>query len=787
MKKHIILLATALSFSAAALAQNPFLPLWEYIPDGEPYVFEDPDKPGEYRVYVYGSHDSTIKEYCGYEQVTWSAPVDDLTNWRYDGVILRVTHDRDGNLLHEDGRGDMLYAPDMTVRTEKDGSKTYFLYPNNQEGGRKGMVAKSKRPDGPFEVINWSKDNPRECVGPLDFDPGVFIDDDGKVYAYWGFERSYAAELDPTTMATIKPETLVTDLLPGRYQDNYYRFFEASSMRKIEDKYVLIYSRFTPDGEYGLAESNYTLAYAYSDNPLGPFTFGGTIIDGRGLKQFPDGHWMATATSGGNTHGSIFEANGQWYVVYHRQTGLDEYSRQAMAAPITVSVEKGKGGKVTISQGEYTSEGFSINGLNPLHRTAAGWACYYTGPKPSENSWPRFTHYGSYIEATRVDLNQMARSYSLRDAVCPVVNNTAGSVVGYKYFDFSKMTDNGTLLLTLKPLGVDGLINVMIGAPTEQEGGCLIGQLMVSKRMPQRAIEMAIPVQHLQSKQGKQAIYFVFNSIEQDKSICELHSFIFKNRDVANVYTIEAGNTAMTIDASQGGRIISYTVDGQEVLSQISFPNMFGSTFWTSPQKEWNWPPVREHDVLPYSVEKIDGNLVMTSQLSQQFPILITKAFKANVDGSIDVTYTMTNKGTESRKVAPWEITRVQSEGSIFFNASVSGISPKGLMPFTQKNGLAWYDIEHSTAQRKINADGRGWLAYQRNGLLLIKHFADLKANQPAPDEAEIQVYVHDGHAYVELESQGAYTNLAPGESTEWTVRWELRKVNGNERYWNIK
>ncbi len=45
----------------------------ELFPDGEPYVFEDPDNPGEYRVYVYGSHDMRIREYCGDDQVVWSA------------------------------------------------------------------------------------------------------------------------------------------------------------------------------------------------------------------------------------------------------------------------------------------------------------------------------------------------------------------------------------------------------------------------------------------------------------------------------------------------------------------------------------------------------------------------------------------------------------------------------------------------------------------------------------------------------------------------------------------
>ncbi len=58
---------------------NPYLPLWEHIPDGEPYVFEDPDNPGKLRVYIYGSHDDLKTMYCGRDQVVWSAPVEDLT------------------------------------------------------------------------------------------------------------------------------------------------------------------------------------------------------------------------------------------------------------------------------------------------------------------------------------------------------------------------------------------------------------------------------------------------------------------------------------------------------------------------------------------------------------------------------------------------------------------------------------------------------------------------------------------------------------------------------------
>ena len=195
---------------------NPYLPLWEHIPDGEPYVFEDPDNPGKQRVYIYGSHDSRVVDYCGRELVVWSAPVEDLNHWRYDGEILKVDKNANGQPLTRSGLADVLFAPDITLVTAPDGTKTYYLYPNDQAGGRNGLIAKSSRPDGPFEVCNWSKENPNSAEGVLAFDPAVFVDDDGKIYGYWGFERSYAAELDPATMATVKPGTkIVEDMVPG--------------------------------------------------------------------------------------------------------------------------------------------------------------------------------------------------------------------------------------------------------------------------------------------------------------------------------------------------------------------------------------------------------------------------------------------------------------------------------------------------------------------------------------------------------------------------------------------
>ena len=510
---------------------NPYMPLWEHIPDGEPYVFEDPDQPGKYRVYVYGSHDNLITEYCGRDQVVWSASVDSLNNWRYDGVILVVDKNAKGEPFDSAGTADVLYAPDVTLVTDSTGKKTYYLFPNDQTGMRNGLIAKSDRPDGPFEVCNWNADDPNKVDGVLQFDPAVFVDDDGRVYGYWGFERSYAAEFDPMTMATVKPGTkIVEDMISGRNQPGRFRFFEASSIRKIKDKYVFIYSRFTEDGEFGLPTSNYTLAYCYSDSPLGPWTYGGTIIDGRGREINEQGDTIASAVPDGNTHGSICEIHGRWYVFYHRQTGTNEYARQAMVAPIDVKVEEGKGGKVEISEGEYNSEGFALEGLNPLERHSAGIACWLTGPKPAVHQWPNNTFYGSYVAASYGTDDKFDAPYDLRNNTNQVVNNTDGSIVGYKYFNFTALQDkkNVQLLLTIIPEGIDGTIEVMADRPWASQRGLTLGKVDVRGDMPVgKSVELTIPLPGLSGLAGKHALFFVFKSDFKERSICTLEDFVF--------------------------------------------------------------------------------------------------------------------------------------------------------------------------------------------------------------------------------------------------------------------
>ena len=238
-------------------------------------------------------------------------------------------------------------------------------------------------------------------------------------------------------------------------------------------------------------------------------------------------------------------------------------------------------------------------------------------------------------------------------------------------------------------------------------------------------------------------------------------------------YSISAGDLTMTVDAGQGAKILSFQYKDKEVLSQLQRPNAFGSTFWTSPQSEWNWPPVPEYDTRPYTAEQRNGALVLTGEESARYHYRIRKEFRP-AGNCIEVTYSIINEAPVERKIAPWEISRVPSEGVIFFDATPETITPIGLLPISFENEGSWYQVDEARGNRKINADGAGWYAYAHDGLLLVKRFQDIDGTQPAPREAEIQVYVNAGKTFIELEAQGPYTSLKPGEALSWTVRWYL-------------
>ena len=158
---------------------NPYLPLWEFVPDGEPHVFGN-------RLYIYGSHDVYEGSiYCEAPYTVWSAPLDDLSNWTNHGITYTGKEDP----FNDNGKHRM-FAPDVC---EKNGK--YYLY-YGLDTADTISVAMSDKPEGPFHFyghvhysdgIVWGKKpGEHQC-----FDPGIFVDDDGQVYLYSGFSTSY--------------------------------------------------------------------------------------------------------------------------------------------------------------------------------------------------------------------------------------------------------------------------------------------------------------------------------------------------------------------------------------------------------------------------------------------------------------------------------------------------------------------------------------------------------------------------------------------------------------------
>ena len=517
MRYRLIIQLLSLLAISTANAQNPYLPLWEHVPDGEPRVFEDPDHPGKMRAYIIGSHDTHFTQYCGNDIRMWSAPVEDLTQWRDEGPIFSY---------FVNGQWDTMFAPDLVEVVDKTtGKKTYWLYPHSRGWQRVPMVCKGDRPDGPFVPVNLTADGTKCLPGSMiDFDPSVFIEpvtnkrdpDFSKgyrAYVYYGFQHSSAFELDQTTMY-LKREG--REVLDGFIPDDM-QFFEASSIRQVGNKYVMIYSGFSGP-EYGIGRSNSTLRYAYGDSPVGPWTSGGVLVDSRGVVVNEDGSHLMTTNAGHNTHGSLQLINGQWYVFYHRPPRGFGYARQAMVAPVKITWDKkpvSKGGRVVITGevtaraadgmeytgAEVTSEGFQIFGLPPYHYYSAGIACFMT------------------------DLQWLQDNFDVWNNSMDLAGITNKGIIGFKYFGFGGLSqatkglpafegiqkgDGAQLNLRLTPAGHGAFkIHVLLDNPWKGQEIAVfeIPSTLHTPHSSLLTLKAAVPA--VEGLTGKHAIYLV--------------------------------------------------------------------------------------------------------------------------------------------------------------------------------------------------------------------------------------------------------------------------------------
>lgn len=464
---------------------NPYLPSWEYIPDGEPRVFGD-------RIYVYGSHDqSGSDKFCDYVLKCWSAPINNPNDWVCHGDIFHTRADRD----HESDTpwtadNNELYAPDVV---EKDGKYYLFAYIVNAIG----CVAVSDCPEGPFRLLSkYRYTTPDEiCCNGWFIDPGVLVDDDGKVYIYCGYERSFMAQVNPDNMYEILDDSCIEHIIPCRlaekpgqsaksanaptvegspvadaygFDEPNALFFEACSPRKIGNTYYLIYS----------PKCGSRLAYATSDKPTGPFTYRGYIVD-NGV-DYP----------GGNNHGSVACINGQWYIFYHRMTNGTIMSRRGCVERITILPDG------SIPTVEMTSLGFEES-LSPYKITTADLACVLKG-------------------------GAMVTEKNIFERV--ITGITDGCEIGYKYFDFGSDNSSKTMEFTARVngLGCNCKLHILVDENTEI-GVCEIG--------PDNGIVSTV----VKNVTGRHALYFRVSTeyggwtgdYFKNRPLFELKDFVF--------------------------------------------------------------------------------------------------------------------------------------------------------------------------------------------------------------------------------------------------------------------
>lgn len=432
---------------------NPYLPSWEYIPDGEPYVFGD-------RVYVYGSHDKFNGDvYCMLDYVCYSAPVDDLGNWKYEGVIFR----KDQDPYNTDLQGN-LYAPAVTVGP--DGR--YYLYYVLSSWGVVS-VAVCDSPAGQYEFLGYVHYEDGTYYGQKDtdepqFDPAV-LTEGNDTYLYTGFCGAGDKSRHGAMCVILKEDMLTIKkgpvfVAPGiEYSQGTgfegHAFFEGPSIRKRGDKYYFIYS----------SQLFHELAYAVSDKPDKDFVYKGVLVSNGDLNI--DSYKSADKCMYycANNHGSMVEINGKWYIFYHRHTNGTNYSRQG-CMEILPTDENGEfmqaeitsccGEKSLRGQGEYPTYivcNLFVEGIDVTYVPWSGWM---------DDRFPKVTQEGGDGD----------------ENLGYIANMRPGATAGFKYFDCKNITK---LAITTKGYAT-GEIEVKTSLDGEVIGRLPIGYANVWKR-----------------------------------------------------------------------------------------------------------------------------------------------------------------------------------------------------------------------------------------------------------------------------------------------------------------
>lgn len=241
---------------------------------------------------------------------------------------------------------------------------------------------------------------------------------------------------------------------------------------------------------------------------------------------------------------------------------------------------------------------------------------------------------------------------------------------------------------------------------------------------------------------------------------------------------LEVGNLTLRVDPQAGGRISSLLYQDRELLAQPSAldADNWGSTLWVSPQESWGWPPPKSFDKRPYALQQNSASLTLTGPVDdEKTGLQIVKNIQLLGADRLGLDYSLVNPSEQAKQFAAWEVTRVPIKGLVLFaHESTPLWWSFGEFAYQTYGDITWIDARESQlSEGKLNANGRGWLAWVDGRTLLVKKFTDLAEAEQAPKEAEVQVYISP-RGYMELEAQSAFATIAAQQSLTFSTEWQV-------------
>jgi len=337
---------------------------WAMVYGDRVYLYMTGDEP------VVGADGSVQTNTYGNIRTIRCISSDDLVNWTDHGDIKAAGRNGAAKWANNS------WAP-CAAWKNIDGKDRFFLYFADNGSGIGVLVSDS--PTGPFtdpigkQLV--SRATPTCAEVTWLFDPAVLVDDSGDAYLYFGGGIPDGKAAAPGTGRAVKlgADMISLDGDPVRLDPPW--LFEDSGINKIGSTYVYSYcSNFNVPGS-GSEQGFYggEIVYMTSDNPLGPYTFGGRVL------QNPGSYFGV----GGNNHHCMFEFKGEWYITYHAATvDRDKGWNAGYRSTFIDRLEINEAGMPTLSKG--TMAGVpQLKNLNPyLEQEAETLAAIAGGEVP---------------------------------------------------------------------------------------------------------------------------------------------------------------------------------------------------------------------------------------------------------------------------------------------------------------------------------------------------------------------------------------------------------------------